>query len=281
MARADLASPRRGGRSSLSAAAPSPAADLGGGTQAIERALLVLRVLASAGRWGMRVADVVAASGLPQATVSRIVGSLLREGVVEREARTRKLYIGHLVHELALVARARFPLPEATRQPMRWLAEHTEDTIYLSEPSGNEAVCTAHEEGPYPIKALPLHVGIRRPLGVGAGGLAILSALAPARAEEILQVNAVRYPAYGGIDVAWLRAAIQQTQRDGYATISEKATPGMTAIGVPILGPAGEPIGAISIAAISQRMAVKRRGELARLLRAQCETVTAAMSRDR
>ncbi len=281
MARADLASPRRGGRSSLSAAARSPAADLGGGTQAIERALLVLRVLASAGRWGMRVADVVAASGLPQATVSRIVGSLLREGVVEREARTRKLYIGHLVHELALVARARFPLPEATRQPMRWLAEHTEDTIYLSEPSGNEAVCTAHEEGPYPIKALPLHVGIRRPLGVGAGGLAILSALAPARAEEILQVNAVRYPAYGGIDVAWLRAAIQQTQRDGYATISEKATPGMTAIGVPILGPAGEPIGAISIAAISQRMAVKRRVELARLLRAQCETVTAAMSRDR
>lgn len=281
MAREDLASPRRGGRSPLSAAAPSPAADLGGGTQAIERALLVLRVLASAGRWGMRVADVVAASGLPQATVSRIVGSLLREGVVEREARTRKLYIGHLVHELALVARARFPLPEATRQPMRWLAEHTEDTIYLSEPSGNEAVCTAHEEGPYPIKALPLHVGIRRPLGVGAGGLAILSALAPARAEEILQVNAVRYPAYGGIDVAWLRAAILQTQRDGYATISEKATPGMTAIGVPILGPAGEPIGAISIAAISQRMAVKRRGELARLLRAQCETVTAAMSRDR
>jgi DNA-binding IclR family transcriptional regulator len=258
---------------------PAAPADLAGGTQAIERALLVLRVLASAGRWGMRVVDVVAASALPQATVSRIVGSLLREGVVERDARTRKLYIGHLVHELALVARARFPLPEATRQPMLWLAEHTEDTIYLSEPSGTEAVCTAREEGPYPIKALPLHVGIRRPLGVGAGGLAILSALTPARADEVLKVNEARYPAFGGIDVAWLRDAIRQTRRDGFSTIAEKATPGMTAIGAPIVGPAGEPIGAISIAAISQRMAGKRRAELARLLRAQCEAVAAAIPR--
>lgn len=258
---------------------PAPATDLPGGTQAIERALLVLRVLASTGRWGMRVADVVVASALPQATVSRIVGSLLREGVIERDARTRKLFIGHLVHELALVARARFPLSEASRQSMRWLAEHTEDTIYLSELSGNEAVCTAREEGPYPIKALPLHVGIRRPLGVGAGGLAILSSLAPARADEILKVNAVRYPAYGGIDVAWLRDAIKRTRRDGYSTSAEKATPGMTAIGAVILGPGGEPIGAISIAAISQRMADKRRVELSRLLRGQCEAVTAAIAR--
>ncbi|HTP71691.1 MAG TPA: IclR family transcriptional regulator C-terminal domain-containing protein, partial [Burkholderiaceae bacterium] len=133
--------------------------------------------------------------------------------------------------------------------------------------------------GPYPIKALPLHVGIRRPLGVGAGGLAILSAIAPARVEEILKVNAVRYPAYGGMDVAWLRQAIKQTKRDGFSTIAEKATPGMTAIGAPILNPAGEPIGAISIAAISARMPEKRRVALARILRAQCEAVAAAVAR--
>ena len=38
---------------------------------------------------------------------------------------------------------------------------------------GLEASCTMAVEGAFPIKALPLHVGIRRPLGVGAGGLAI------------------------------------------------------------------------------------------------------------
>lgn len=258
--------------------ANSRQAEAGTGTQAIERALLVLRVLASAGRRGMRVADVVGAAALPQSTVSRILASLLREGVVERDARTRKLYIGHLVHELALVARARYALPEAARQAMQGLAEQTQDTVYLSEPSGNEAVCTAREEGSFPIKALPLHVGIRRPLGVGAGGLAILSAMASDRAEEVLRVNEARYPAYGGLDLPWLREAIAATRRDGFATIAERATPGMTAVGVPIVGKAGEPIGAISIAAVSQRMAGERRAEVARLLRAQCQAVAATVA---
>ncbi|MBL8345012.1 MAG: IclR family transcriptional regulator [Rubrivivax sp.] len=249
-----------------------------GGTQAIERALLLLRVLASAGRRGMRVADVVAGSALPQATVSRIVASLLREGVVERDERTRNLHIGHVVHELALVARARYALPVASRQPMQWLAEQTQDTVYLSEPSGSEAVCTAREEGSYPIKALPLHVGIRRPLGVGAGGLAILAAMPAERAEAIVAANAERYPAYGGIDAAWLREAIAQARREGHATIAEKATPGMTAIGVAIATASGEPIGALSLAAISSRMPAKRRAELARLLRTQCDGIAQAVA---
>jgi DNA-binding IclR family transcriptional regulator len=253
-------------------------AEAGGGTQAIERALLLLRVLASAGRRGMRVADIVAASALPQATVSRMLASLLREGVVERDERTRKLFVGHLIHELALVARARYVLPEASRLPMQWLAEQSQDTVYLSEPSGTEAVCTAREEGSYPIKALPLHVGIRRPLGVGAGGLAMLAAMAPERSREIIRANVARYPAFEGIDAAWLEAAIVLARDEGWATVADKATAGMTAIGTPILGRAGEPIGAISIAAISSRMTLQRRAELARMLKAQCGLISAAVA---
>jgi DNA-binding IclR family transcriptional regulator len=249
-----------------------------GGTQAIERAMLLLRVLASAGRRGMRVADIVGASALPQATVSRILASLQRDGVVERDANTRKVYIGHLIHELALVARVRYTLAAASRPAMQLLAEQSEDTVYLSEPSGSEAVCTAREEGSFPIKTLALHVGIRRPLGVGAGGLAILSAMTPAQAAEILRVNAARYPAYGNIDIAFLNGAIAATRRTGWATMADKATHGMTAIGVPILGGAAQPIGAISIAAVSSRMTAQRQPELARLLKSQCDTIGAALA---
>ena len=262
----------------MDAANRSPELEAAGGTQAISRALLLLRVLASAGRNGMRVTDIASASALPQGTVSRILATLVREGVVEREARTRRLFVGPLVHELALVARARYLLTEASREPMRWLAEQSQDTLYLSEPSGTEAVCTASEQGSYPIKALPLHVGIRRPLGVGAGGLAILAAMAPARSAEILRANAARYPAYGPIDVAYLEAAIEQSHRDGWATVADKATAGMTAIATPILGRAGEPIGAISIAAISSRMTLERRAALARLLKAKCAEISASVA---
>ena len=247
------------------------------GTQAIERALLLLRVVASAGRRGMRVAEITAAAALSQATVSRMLASLMREGVVERDERTRKYFIGHLIHELGLVARARYTLSEASRGAMQRLAEDSQDTVYLSEPSGTEAVCTAREEGGYPIKALPLHVGIRRPLGVGAGGLAILAAMNPATAEEIMRANAGRYPAYGGIDIAYLEEAVAAARKRGWA-LADRATSGMTAIGVSILGDSAEPLGAISIAAISQRMTPERQVELARLLRAQCAATGAALA---
>ena len=158
------------------------------------------------------------------------------------------------------------------------LAEQSQDTVYLSEPSGSEAVCTAREEGAYPIKALPLHVGIRRPLGVGAGGLAILAAMTMPQAQEIMRANAARYRAYGGIDMAYLEASIEEARSRGWASVADKATSGMAAIGVPILDRSGEPLGAISIAAITQRMTVERQTELARMLRAQCAATSAAMA---
>jgi DNA-binding IclR family transcriptional regulator len=175
------------------------------------------------------------------------------------------------------VARANYALPRACHHALQELAEQTQDTVYLSERSGTEAVCTAREEGSYPIRALPLHVGIRRPLGVGAGGLAILAGMAPAQARDILRANAPRYQAYGGIDLGYLEAAIAQAHAEGFATVADKATPGMTAIGVAIRGRTGEPIGAISIAAISARMTPERRIELARLLQQRCAEVSAGL----
>ena len=255
-----------------------PAAVPRNGTQAIERAMLILRVIASGGRRGMRVADITAAAALSQGTVSRMLAALVREGVVERDARTRKVFVGHVIHELGLVARARYALPELSRAAMQGLAEQSQDTVYLSEPSGTEAVCTAREEGGYPIKALPLHVGIRRPLGVGAGGLAILAAMPASQAQEIMRANAGRYRAYGGIDLAYLEDSIAQARLRGWASVADKATSGMTAIGLPILGRAGEPLGAISIAAISQRMTFERQTELARMLRTQCVATSAALA---
>ncbi|UCE31903.1 MAG: IclR family transcriptional regulator [Burkholderiales bacterium] len=241
--------------------------------------MLLLRVVASAGRRGMRVADICAAAALSQSTVSRMLAALEREGMLERDSRTRKVFIGHVVHELGLVARARFMMPELCRTAMRALAESTQDTVYLSEPSGIEAVCTAREEGGYPIKALPLHVGIRRPLGVGAGGLAILAAMDASQAREIMRANAQRYPAYGGIDLRMLESAIGQAHEQGWATMADRATAGMTAIGVPILGHTGEPLGALSIAAISARMPHERQAELARQLAAQCRALGEAVGR--
>lgn len=246
------------------------------GTQSLERAVVLLRAIASHGRRGMRIADVVAVAGLPQSTCSRMLQCLLREGLAWQDPHTRKFFVGPLVHELALVARPPERLDEACRPALEQLAETTGDTVYLSERSGFEALCTARVLGDYPIKALSLDVGVRRPLGVGAGGLAMLAAMPVDEAEAIVQAIGPRYEAHGGWTAAAMHAAVAQARRDGHACIDGVVTRGSVSIGVALPGLPTR--AAVSVAAISGRLDAERRVWLARLIRRELEALPALRS---
>ena len=245
------------------------------GTQSIERAVTLLRVIASRGRRGMRIAEVVSTAGLAHATCYRMLQCLQQEGLVDKDDHTRKYFLGPLVHELGLLARPRYRLSELCDGAMRELAEQTQDTVYLSELSGLEAVCTARHMGDYPIKVLPLDVGIRRPLGVGAGGLAILGAMDPADAASVVQLNGKRYAGFGGLDAGRMLDAVAEARSRGYSFLDSIATPGSAALGVAF--PAERPVAAISVAAISGRMPASRHAELAATIRTQVATITSVL----
>ena len=243
------------------------------GTQSIERVVGMLRVVASRGRRGMRIADVVSVSGLPMSTCFRMLQRLELEGLVVRDALTRKYHLGPLLYELSMLAQPRYRLSELCEQALQAIAEETQDTVYLSERRGSESICTSRALGDYPIKALTLDVGIRRPMGVGAGGLAILSALP--EADQIVQANAARYAKFGAFDPAFLRAAIAETRARGYAFLDSAATPGSAAVGVAF--PPDNPIAAISVAAISSRLGPKRRAEVAKVVQRQVQLICARL----
>lgn len=231
------------------------------GTQSIERVVNLLRVVASRGRNGIRLGDITAASGLPSSTCFRILQRLEREGVLERHTVTRKYLLGPLIYELGLLASPGFLLAPRCEDALAALAERTQDTVYLSERRGIEAVCSARALGGYPIKALTLDVGIRRPLGIGAGGLAILCALPPAEAETIIAEHADRYPKLSTLSAGRVREAVAEGRERGYAFLEAAVYPGTAAVGVAI----GTlvPMAAISVAAISARLDVTRRQEIA------------------
>ncbi len=231
------------------------------GTQSIERVVHLLRVVASRGRSGMRLGDVTAATGLPSSTCFRMLQRLEKEGMVERHPLTRKYALGPLLYELGLLARPRFHLAQRCEDTLASLAERTQDTVYLSERRGLEAVCSARALGEFPIKALTLDVGIRRPLGVGAGGLAILCALPAAEADEIIEALADRYPKMSTLSANLVRAAVAEGRERGFAYLDSAVFPGTAAVGVAI--PALAPTAAISVAAIGSRLDEARRLQVA------------------
>lgn len=242
------------------------------GTQSIERVVSMIRVVASRGRSGMRIGEVVSTSGLPQSTCFRMLQRMEIEGLVNRDPHTRKYYLGPLLYELGLLARPRYRLSELCDSSLHHLADVTHDTIYLSERSNMEAVCTNRALGDFPIKALPLDIGVRRPLGVGAGGLAILCAMPETEAHAIIQNNAHRYLKFATFSVDFLRQAVDQGRVQGYSFLDSAVTPGTAAIGVAF--PQGNPVAAISVSALSGRLEQPRREEIAQELHRQLRKIS-------
>lgn len=274
-----------------SADAPSPdAAGPGGdrmddsatprtGTQSIERVVAMLRVVASRGRRGMRIADVASTSGLPTSTCFRMLQRLELEGLVVRDAITRKYFLGPMLYELGQLAEPGYRLTEVCDTPMGALAEATQDTVYLSEPRGLESICTHRLLGDYPIKALTLDIGIRRPMGVGAGGLAMLAALPEAEAETIIEANGQRYARFASFSAGFLRDEVQRSRERGWSFLDSAVTPGTAAVGLAFAAsPGGRPVGAISVAAISSRLAEPRLAEVARALQQQVGRIEARLA---
>ncbi|MFN6996649.1 MAG: IclR family transcriptional regulator [Aquincola tertiaricarbonis] len=238
----------------------TPSAEPRHGTQSIERVVGLLRAVASRGRGGMRLGDVATATGLPTSTCFRMLQRLEVEGLLERHPVTRKYFLGPLLHELGMLAYPRLQLAAHCEPVLAEIADETQDTVYLSERRGLEAVCTARALGDYPIKALTLDVGIRRPLGVGAGGLAILCQLPPDEAQDVIDANASRYAKLSSLDAAQVRAAVEEGRARGYAFLDSPVFAGTAAVGVAL--PAEHPVAAISVAAVSARLDAGRRAEV-------------------
>lgn len=247
------------------------------GTQSIERAAHVMRVIASRNTTGLRLVDIARHTKLERPTAHRILRCLIAEGMVRQDPETRCYFLGHLIFELGLAASSNFNLRDICRPSLERLAEKSGDTVFLTIRSGYDTVCIDRREGSFPIRTLTLDVGTRRPLGVGAGGLALLMSLPDENVEEVLAANALRLGAYNKLTLRALMRMVKRSKVLGYALNDAQVTPGATSVGLPIRSRFDEPFLAISIGAISSRMSEKRQKELASLIRSEVTHLEASL----
>jgi DNA-binding IclR family transcriptional regulator len=201
----------------------------------------------------------------------------MTEGMIRQDSGTRRYFLGHLIFELGLAASSNFNLRDICQPSLVRLAEKTGDTVFLTIRSGYDTVCIDRREGSFPIRTLTLDVGTRRPLGVGAGGLALLMSLPDQTAEEVISANALRLVTYNKLTVRSLMQMVKRCKELGYALNDAHITPGATSVGLPIRSRFDQPILAISIGAISSRMSEKRQEELVSLIREEVAHLEATL----
>ncbi|MDK3074714.1 IclR family transcriptional regulator [Sedimentitalea sp. JM2-8] len=248
--------------------------------QSIRRTALVLKALSEGPSRGLRLSDVSTAVELSKTTALRLLKALMDVGYVDYDEAAKCYRLGYELFALGISAR-RFHIIELARPGLARLAEATEDTVFLSVRDGDQALCADRCTGSYPIRTLTLSVGDRRPLGVGAGSLALLAFENPAEIDRILEATRRDRLTYAGHDDETMTQLIGQTQRTGHSYNDGRIVGAMNAVGVPVLDANGRVVAALSIAAIRERMTGPRRSELVALLIAEAEQLGRALgSRD-
>ncbi|VCU68136.1 HTH-type transcriptional repressor AllR [Pigmentiphaga humi] len=243
----------------------------------LKRGVLILKLLATAGSRGLPLTEIAAHADLPHPSVHRVLKQLGAERLVERHPELKRYRLGPLAFELGVAGSTMHDIRDLCGPAMDTLARLTEDTIYLVIRSGFDAVCMHRHEGSFPIRTLVLEVGSRRPLGVGAGGLAILAALGDEERAEIIERVGPNLEAFGHLSAEALAEACAATRERGAAVIDGTINLGVTAVGHHFRDGMGQPVGALSAAALSQRMTAPRIRAIAELLRTACGEVEQRM----
>lgn len=151
----------------------------------------------------------------------------------------RCYYVGPLAFELGLAASAE---AEAAAQ-MNWrdvverIARETRFTTYLMARSDKDAVCLLCAQGSTVLRAMPVEVGQRLPLGIGAGSLAILATLDDDEVRRIVTTHESAFERFPNSKAKpqGILKRVDLTRQRGFSVSSGTVAPGVIGVGVAIL----------------------------------------------
>ncbi len=236
------------------------------GAQSIRRALGMIQIVARYNPTGVTLSKVAREIELPCSTTHRILNAMVDEGMVCYNAMSKLYRLGIGLYLLGSQAR-QYELRDIYHSTLEKISEQTGDTAFLVIKTGYDVLCLDRVVGSTPIQVLSMDVGARRPLGVGAGSLAILAALPDVEVEQILRHNARRYASYSGYTPDDLQRMIQSYRNQGY--IVNTVTPFTIGVGLALCDPAGKLLGAVSVSGILSKMDEEKQKETARLIQSE------------
>lgn len=251
------------------------------GAQTLRRGLAVLKLLARYQPAGLRIGDIGRKTGLAKPTAIRLTRTLLDEKFVSHDPTTRRYRLGPESFAVGLAAEPAYALQRIAAPALRSLASETGDWVFFEVLQGFEVICLSRESGeiPYPATAA-VRVGDRHPLGIGAGGTAVIAALPDDELEAALEHNAAAIARdYPRCPPPMIRELVRQTRERGYCVIPGLVVRGYWALGVALVQD-DRPVGAIVLVSTAARLHADRRAMLGEQMRTlACELIAQAARR--
>lgn len=240
----------------------------------IGRAAALLRELSRHTAEGVTTTRVAHEAGLPRATAHRLLESLASEGLVDRDGRTGRWFLGPEIYVLGMASAARHDLTNEARTSVLRLARETGESAFFSVRRGDETVVLLREDGDFPIRSYVLYEGARFPLGVASAGIAILAYLPDHEVDDYL-LRADLEGRWGDpYREAALRERLAATRTHGWSLNPGLIVEGSWGMAATVFDGTGAPGWALTLTGIESRFRPERQAILGRLLLEEAHRLT-------
>jgi DNA-binding IclR family transcriptional regulator len=238
------------------------------GTQAVDRAAELLSLVVAASG-APQFSELVAGTGLPKSTASRLLQALERHHLLYRDEQggysPGALFVGYTARHDPIGQLARLAGPV-----LRDLTERTGETVNLAVAHGTAVVQVAQVDATFVLGVtnwvgvdVPAHCSALGKVCFAYGALAVPGRLARRTERTVTSTSA-------------LREQLAEVRRAGYATTHGELETGLDAVAAPVLGPGGRLVAALGISGPTERIAPQLR-QLATLLITQAAELSSTL----
>ena len=240
------------------------------------RAVALLELIAAA-ETPPSLENLTRESGLPKPTVYRILGLLMRGGLVQREAFQKRYAIGPRMAALSLTVQMRSPQRAQRHAILARLVEEIGETCNFTMLDGDAVVYLDRVETPEKVR-LHMEIGSRVPLHCTASGKLFLAHLPPSQARTVLgTVPLKRYTERTVTSIDLLERELQRIRSSGIGTDTGEYLPGSVCLAVPVTDPRGRMCAAVAVHGPAPRMTLKKGYEFLPAIRRAAAAIAATL----
>lgn len=219
-----------------------------------ERMFAILETIEELG--GVRVSELAEHVDLAKSTVHRYLVTMEECGYLVKEG--DMYHVGLRFLELGEYARSRKKAYPMAEPKVAELARETNERAQFIVEEHGAAVYIHRAFGEHAIRTDP-GIGKRIPVHATSAGKAILAHMPNIRTEQIIEeqgLASITDYTITNPDELWTE--LEEVREQGYAINNQENIQGLRAVGVPVIGPADQVLGAFSVSGPIHRMEEER-----------------------
>jgi len=220
-----------------------------GGIQALDRAFLILDVMADAGGEA-KLTEIATTAGLNVSTCHHLISTLHNWGYVARGINSRSYVLGSRILHLSAACLKQVDLPRRAQGFVDRLNDQTREAVQLAIMQDTNLVHVLRREARHAVRVEAGFGGNSGAAHATATGKAILAWLPPTELDRIVADKGLAAFTPNTItDIEKLKEELRLTRRNGFSIDREEFQIGVICLGAAIRDHAGAVVGSISVSA--------------------------------